>query len=442
MILAMRTVPRLLAFLALALLCATARADALTDQARALLGSARAQEAYALLLPLEPQRAGDPEYDYLLGIAALDAGNAERAVFALERVLALQPGHAQARAEIARAYIALGDRDGAKRELETVKASAPPPEVQATIDRFLAAIARPQARFSGFMEGTFGVDSNINSATGSGSLAIPAIGTVTLGPGLSRLSDTFAGLAAGASVSYPLNEAWTLVGGLRGTMRLNNGDSVKGQFDTSSADVDAGVRWDRDKRDSVTLGFQGQTFLLDNARYRDSAGVIAQWQRNLSETRQVTLFGQHTDLRYQTQSIRNAGRTLVGAAYAQSLSMRWSPVVFLSGFFGSERESASGVPHLGHDPFGARLGVQLTLQPDRLFLNLFAGYEERRYGGPEPLFGFNRKDRQTDLRATLTWKLADGWSVSPQVAYTDNRSNVNLFKFDRTVTSIALRKDF
>lgn len=433
---------RSLACLALLALCASARADALTDRAKALLDAGQAKEAYALLLPLESERAGQTGYDYLLGIAALDAGDPERAVFALERVLALKPDFVQARAEIARAYAALGDREGAKKELETVMASEPPPEVRATIDRFLAAISKPTTRFSGFMEGTFGVDSNINSATGSGSLAVPSIGTITLGPGLSRLSDNFTGLAAGASLSHPVNEAWTLVGGLRGTFRLNGGDSVKTQFDTASADYDAGVRWSKDKADSVTLGVQGQTFMLDNARYRDSNGLVAQWQHSLSETRQITLFGQRSDLRYVSQPIRNADRSIVGAAYAQSFAAKYSPVLFVSGYAGSERERAAGVPNLGHDPYGARLGVQLTLQPERLYLNAFASYEERRYGGPEPLFGFDRKDRQTDLRLALTWKLADGWSVTPQIAYTDNRSNVNLFQYDRTVTSVALRKDF
>jgi tetratricopeptide (TPR) repeat protein len=75
------------------LLCASlgAAADAVTDRAKALLQRNDAQAAYKLLLPLEAQRAGDPEYDYLLGIAAIDAGDPERAIFALERVLAVQP---------------------------------------------------------------------------------------------------------------------------------------------------------------------------------------------------------------------------------------------------------------------------------------------------------------------------------------------------------------
>lgn len=416
--------------------------DEFTDRARRLLDAGQAREAYALLLPLESARAGTVEYDYLLGIAALDSGDADRAVFALERVLAVQPGHLQARAEIARAFAAQGDRAGARRELELVRAASPPPEVQRTIDRFLAAISRPPSRFAGFIEGTFGLDSNINSATGSGSLAIPAIGTVTLGNGASRLSDTFFGLSAGGNFAYPLDETWALVGGARGTARLNNGDNVKTQFDTLSADLDAGVRWARDNADSVTVGLQHQAFLLDNARYRDSTGVVAQWQHNLSDTRQVSVFGQYSDLRYPTQAVRDAARSVVGVSYAHSFDAPYAPVLFLSAYAGSERERAAGVPHLGHVPLGARAGVQLTLQPDRLLFNAFASYEERRYGGPEPLFAATRKDRQADLRVSLTWMLRDGWSVTPQVSYTDNRSSISLFQFDRTVTSVSVRKDF
>ena len=111
---------------ALCLYALGAAADAVTDRAKALLQRQDPQGAYKLLLPLESQRAGDPEYDYLLGIAALDAGDPERAVFALERVLALQPENLQARAEIGRAYLAMGEREAAKREFEAVKARQVP----------------------------------------------------------------------------------------------------------------------------------------------------------------------------------------------------------------------------------------------------------------------------------------------------------------------------
>ena len=128
--------------LAAVLLCTSvwAWADAVTDRAKSLLQRNDPVAAYKLLLPLEPQRAGDPEFDYLLGISALDAGDPERAIFALERVLAVQPENLQARAEIARAYLATGEREAAKREFEAVRARQVPPQVRSTIDGYRPAL--------------------------------------------------------------------------------------------------------------------------------------------------------------------------------------------------------------------------------------------------------------------------------------------------------------
>jgi outer membrane protein len=165
--------------LATILLCVSlgAAADAVTDRAKQLLDRHDAEAAYKLLLPLEAQRAGDPEFDYLLGIAALDAGDRERAVFALERVLAVQPDNLRARAEIARAYLAGGEREAAKREFEAVRARQVPAEVRATIDRFLSAIAAAEhTRVDSYLELAFGYDTNVTSATPNSTIAIPVQG--------------------------------------------------------------------------------------------------------------------------------------------------------------------------------------------------------------------------------------------------------------------------
>ena len=101
-----------------------------------------------------------------------------------------------------------------------------------------------------------------------------------------------------------------------------------------------------------------QSFELDNSRYRDSRGMIAQWQHNLDERRQLTGYLQYAQLRYPSQEIRDANRGIGGAAYAQAFSGRLSPVLFLSAYGGREKELADGVPHLGHEPAGIRIGGQ------------------------------------------------------------------------------------
>ena len=94
------SITRIVLGLALAVLSISALADQALDRAKQLLEQKQPSQAYELLLPLEAQRAGDPAFDYLLGIAALDSGHRERAIFALERVLAVQPDNALARFEM------------------------------------------------------------------------------------------------------------------------------------------------------------------------------------------------------------------------------------------------------------------------------------------------------------------------------------------------------
>lgn len=104
---AKKSINGILALLMLALLSQPVLADELSDRARLLIEQGQSKEAFQLLEPLEGARSGDPVFDLLFGIAAVDVGQNTRGVFALERVLALQPDNARARAEIGRAYLAL-----------------------------------------------------------------------------------------------------------------------------------------------------------------------------------------------------------------------------------------------------------------------------------------------------------------------------------------------
>ncbi|MDP1939135.1 MAG: tetratricopeptide repeat protein, partial [Gallionella sp.] len=146
-----------------------ARDQALRD-ADALIKNGNPAAAYALLKPLEFERAGDIRFDYLFGIAALDSGHADEATLAFERVLTMDPNFAGARLDMARAYYQLGDLLRAKTEFETVLSQNPPELARATIQKYLDAIASHEqaqkTRFSAYVEGVAGHDSNIaNSST-------------------------------------------------------------------------------------------------------------------------------------------------------------------------------------------------------------------------------------------------------------------------------------
>ena len=60
-------------------------------KAEQLINQQKSAEAYELLFAQYEQHAGTPDFDLLLGIAALDSGHPSQAVFAFECVLAMYP---------------------------------------------------------------------------------------------------------------------------------------------------------------------------------------------------------------------------------------------------------------------------------------------------------------------------------------------------------------
>ena len=66
------------------------------DEIRQRLNAGDAAAAYQIGLDNSADQAGEPSFDFYFGLAALEAGHAERAVFAFERVLMQQPDNLRA----------------------------------------------------------------------------------------------------------------------------------------------------------------------------------------------------------------------------------------------------------------------------------------------------------------------------------------------------------
>jgi tetratricopeptide (TPR) repeat protein len=423
---------------------ALAQLDSVLAQARALMQRHDPAAAYDLLKPLETDRAGNPEFDYLLGIAALDSGRYTEAVFALERVLVVNPKHVQARAEIARALVQLGEVETARREFETVRQQRIPPEAAATIQKYLDAIEQVQAgtrtTLGAYLELGLGYDSNVNSGTSTSQFTVPALpglGLATLNPAAVKQEDGLAYLAAGASVRHPVNPTVALLANIDANQRLH---FDKNDFDLGNAALNLGAEINASPRSKFLLALQGQRMIFDWRRFRDSYGGIAQWQHQIGNG-VFTAYVQYARLDYPGQDIRNADRTVGGIAYAHAFGGSYAPVLFAGVYYGHEDERNSSRPDFGHRLVGVRIGGQLTLT-QALSAFAFGSYEDRNYGGPVPGFFDDRADKQTDFRLGLAYKPAKLWTITPQVAYTDNKSNVPFTDFDRAQALITVRRDF
>lgn len=425
----------------LALLPGLAAADALTEEGRALLGAGRGKAAYALLEPQESSRAGEVDYDYLLGLAALDVGQNTRAVFALERVLALDPEHVRARAAIARAYLALGEAETARREFETVQRQGAPADISLSLDRYIAAARRhddpSRSAVNGYLEAVVGYDTNVNAGPNKSAVVIPGISAspVTLTGDGRAGKDYFGQLGAGIDARVPLAPGVALLGGLSGAQRLN---ADKDQFDLGNVDANAGVVVSAGRNVYTLMGQFGQ-FTLDRDNFRSASGVTGQWQHNLDARNQFSAFAQYSRLHYNTQGVRDADRRVGGAGYAHL--WRDGAVAFGSVYYVGEKPDASGVDFLGFDGFGLRLGSRLDLGARTVVFGSVA-YEQRRYDAVDPSFLRTRRDEQYVALFGATYAFAKDWTVTPQLSLTRNQSNTELNDYHREVASLAIRREF
>ena len=408
-----------------------------------LIRSGQADAAYELLAAEEATEAGNPSFDYLLGLAALDSGRPGRAVFALERVLATDPSHARARAEIARAYFQLGELDTARNEFEAVKQQGVPPQVAEAMQRFLSAIDQRidgnRRQLRAYVEAGLGWDSNINSATDQRNIAVPALGNLPfrLNDAGVEQSDGFGSIGAGFVGSYPLAGQFDLLGGANIAKREHFSDEA---FETSSVDAHAGIGYTRGL-DAFTVALQGETFLLDNSTFRNAYGVVGGWNREVNARTRVSAFMQIFGLDYPGQDLRDAMRYVGGAGISHALDLPRAPVVYASAYAGLEDERRSGVPHLGHDLYGFRLGGEIRVVER---VSAFGGIniEFRDFGGPEPAFLRVRDDNRYHFRFGLNYRPAPTWLASTDVTYVKNDSNIRINDFDRVLFAVTLRKEF
>ena len=423
---------------------ASAQPDVL-KRADALIREGRPQPALELLAPLAQQEAGNAEYHYLVGIAATDAGELDRAVSSLKEALRIKPDLVQARAELGRAWLLMGDYLTAYFEFEAVKRANPPPEVIAGIDSYVdrlhQTVTAQRKRFGGAVTLGFGHDSNVNSATSAQQIALPLFGGIvaTLDAAGRAQSDAYTSLGAEAGGYYPLTEGVELVGGASARAKLNA--EVK-DFDYSTLGLAGGVRVDVGANQFSVIG-NYEELDFDHRRTRETAGVNADWRRVVHPLAEISVFGQFSRLTYPRERLRDVDRQVVGvglipAAFGKRLS-HMPPLGAV--YFGEERTVNAGVPHLGHRLWGAR-STLLYFFNSRTTVFAGASYERREHGGPDPLFLITRVDRQFDLSAGVSYGLSKDWTLLPALSYTDNRSSLEVLQYRRTAATLSLRYVF
>ncbi|MEQ1917478.1 MAG: surface lipoprotein assembly modifier [Gallionella sp.] len=411
--------------------------------AKTLLQQGKAAEAYSWLEPFEFDEAGNVEYDYLLGTAALNSGMPGKATLVFERVLAVEPRYVGVRADMARAYFDMGDYARSKIEFETILVIQNlPVGIKEQAEKYIAAIdngaATKTTTYNGYIDAGFGRDNNVNSSTKQSPILFTAYGVLYF-PDATALpkGDNYTSLNFGGEVNHRLGERWSAYGGvdLRGRSYSKYSDSNYAMLDGHT-----GLSYSEGSS-LIRMGLIGGRYFVADRASRDTAGLTGEWRYALDAANQMSLSGQHAQYRFvnPAQNTEDFDQSSLGVGWMHAFSAGKSVLMFNLGT-GSERDVR------GRSDGGKRYNtLRVTTQTsatDSTGLFMSAGAMDGRFEKLNPNFLLMRKDKLYDATLGASVQIFKAWTVRPQLTYMRSVSNVPFYQFSKTDYSLNLRRDF
>lgn len=443
----------LAAALVLGTLCNPAWAvkDAVVEQAASHLRANDAPAAFALLDPLEQERAGDVDYDLALGAAANQTGHYTRAILALERVVEVDPSNARAKAELGNAYYAVRDLKGARKMLQAAKEQGVPPEVALNIDQFMRTLDRmdlikPDSRFSSRAYVGFGLGHDSNATSGPVDDKIPVFifgQILNMTPSTIAAPSSFYDLSAGVSGRYLIDGQWSWVGSADYSSHSNTRDIAK-PLNSQNIALATGPVLRKERHEFSLVGQLNQQW-QSGSQSAQTQGLIGSWVYRFDGFRQVSTYAQYARSSYDNNPNADSSRSAVGTTYSHAA--RNGLFSFVGVYAGEDnpRNKAPQFKHVGYQLWGVRTGLQYKVRPN---LAAFASlnYEDRRfndlYPTPPTPAPVTRHDKQSSLELGLNWMATPKWRITPAVSWNHGGSNLPLFRNQRNSVAVHARYEY
>ncbi|MDH5485752.1 MAG: surface lipoprotein assembly modifier [Gammaproteobacteria bacterium] len=421
------------------------------EQLQSLFKAYKRQQAYDYAKQHLQAMEGEPYFDYIYGVSAIDTGHASQGVFALERVLLTFPNDHVARLELARGYFILEEYARSRVEFESVMAIEPPRAVQETALRYLDMIRLREARYrttsNGYVEIAIGNDTNVNSGSEPDPQAdIQLIDTST------AQEDTYTGVVASWQITHPFAPGWLFNTAITGSAQINK--EFK-EFNTLTATLQTGVRRIY-KESKYSAELVLQQFNLDSEKYRTLTGINLDWDFSISQKARLSTGLQYSVLDYPDpeNEVRNADSTNLSLGYTYTFATQMMPMLLLNLNYGQDKAEFADDPLLSdgalgnteRDFKGAQIGLLMNLS-QKLALQTTASIQNSQYGGVvnDDQSGFTSSIRDEDLISAsfnLLWLINRTWRMDLKTSYLENRSNIDLYNYNRTQISANFQYAF
>jgi len=417
------------------LLAADERLLAASDirvQAVRLIEQGQVRQGYDLLKPLHEANPGDIDSAFILGQAALLMNRPGEAATLFRRILAGNPNLPRVRAELGRAYTAMGDVQKALEEFQSVLSGSPPTQVGDNIRKLMAATEAPKS-WNVRLSGAYLQDSNVNAGPSTNSVLMFGL-PFQLSSNTRESSDHGYSFSVGAGHQLDLGRKLSLHSDAQlSTTRYASLSAFNAQI--LSLSTGPVLRLDS-MIVSAPLLFEYVD--IGQAAYSRASGIAPQLR--IPVTAALSL---------------NASLVVQAKSYYVNDGLRdgrvWSAVAGSRYTLGDAdfiqatvRHTVEGTrrDYLDNHSNGINFGVYKEVARG-LALYLSSGIARSDYAGQEAAYDTRRRDTQYTVVANLSKELGSGGlSAVLGFNYTRNDSNLSLYDYERKQITLQVSQAF
>ncbi len=398
------------------------------------------QLAYDLAKNIRAQNEGEPRFDYLYGFSALQTGDFNEAIFALDRVTVTLPNVIRPRLELARAYLKLNNKSAALKEFNDVLSLSPPPPVRENIQGYIAELnSDPSTTVSGVVVkklATFalGYDDNINFGYQDDSIDLIGFGTITLDPKAVNQQSGF----AESSFQIKQNKNISKRRSSFALARLKHRDYFrKGDYNITDLDLRKGFLWNQQNK-QFQLNLRAKPVMLGGKLYSNTIGIDAITRKSVAKglIGSISLSVENYDSKKLDLSDKKRA-FVVGRLDTQ----KGDATHMLSTYLGKEWADEKAGDIYSGDIIGVSYRfTQNWNAQNKSFLNL--DYRHYKYNGQYPISPFDRDDDRYIVKVGHEFDLQKHTAITFAAKHVSNQSNLELYDADRNEISVGVRYDW
>ena len=405
----------------------------------------QAESAYYLAQTLQSQESGNPQFDLLLGKAALATQKNDIAVMAFERVLINTPNNTDAQLGLAQAYYKLQLYNQAKATIQTLATTPHTPSLNAKIQDLTTKIdqAFPKDKlYHIYGNLAFGHDSNVAATTDTDYVNIINLMGVALNP------------------TNPIQQQ--LVNDLYTKLRLNNNKlrsvyllpqiGIKGNYapksqynlfwninashkeytdvdnyDVSQANLTLGINYQITPVYFLRGDFYYQEYLVDGRRYRETPIITLSLNRALNSHNNLKIYTNGGILNYPQDKLLNVNMYAGGLEW---LYLNSHNLLITRISSGRNQPRGGSAKYNGSNYWGGVISAQHQLS-QKIILAVTGIYQNVAYDEKQFVSAEKRHDLYKKASAGIYYNFHTNYTWYVLGSYINNHSNIFPYKYNR-----------